>query len=63
MPASPLAQMAITNVSAGVPLDGWMIQFNKNALGLAPAAQQLQLDPGGRGSAGLHAGCTAGCND
>jgi AP-1 complex subunit beta-1 len=42
---SHVYEMAVTNVSAGVPLDGWMIQLNKNALGLAPAVQQMQLDP------------------
>lgn len=47
--------MAITNVSAGVPLDGWMIQFNKNALGLAPTSQQMQLDPGAQQR------CVLGC--
>lgn len=41
--------MAITNASAGVTLDGWMIQFNRNALGLVPASQQMQLDPGMHG--------------
>jgi hypothetical protein len=40
-------QLSITNVSAGAPLDGFMIQFNKNSLGLAPTSQHVALDPGG----------------
>ena len=43
--------MSIANASAGPPLDGWMIQFNKNALGLAPASQHVALDPGACGAA------------
>ena len=43
----PSVQLAITNVSAGAPLDGFMIQFNKNSLGLAPTSQHVALDPGG----------------
>ena len=38
-------QLAVSNVSAGVPLDGFMIQLNKNALGLAPADQHIALAP------------------
>lgn len=41
-----LAQLSVSNVSAGVPLDGFMIQFNKNALGLAPTSQVVPLEPG-----------------
>ncbi|KAL4433786.1 hypothetical protein ABPG75_000227 [Micractinium tetrahymenae] len=47
-------ELSVSNVSAGVPLDGFMIQFNKNSLGLAPASQAVQLDPvlpGATGSA------------
>lgn len=48
MPHPPsLPQLSLANISAGVPLDGFMIQLNRNALGLAPASQHVALGPGG----------------
>ena len=46
--ATAVYQMAFQN-AAGGGLDGFMIQFNSNALGVAPASQhlQIQLGPGG----------------
>lgn len=44
-PAGIEYQLSVTNVSAGVPLDGFMIQLNKNSLGLAPASQAVAIDP------------------
>jgi AP-1 complex subunit beta-1 len=38
-------QMEFENVSAGVTLDGFMIQFNKNIFGLVPANQVVPVDP------------------
>lgn len=37
--------MELENVSAGVPLDGLMIQFNKNTFGFAPAHQNIPVAP------------------
>ena len=37
--------MEFENVSAGVTLDGFMIQFNKNIFGLAPANQVIPVSP------------------
>ena len=44
----PVYKLAFHNGTPG-PLDGFMIQFNKNALGLAPTSQavQLQTNPPG----------------
>lgn len=37
-------QLSVSNVAVGAPLNGFMIQLNKNALGLAPASQHVALD-------------------
>ncbi|PSC67715.1 beta-adaptin C [Micractinium conductrix] len=38
-------ELAVTNAAVGAPLDGLMIQFNKNSLGLAPANQAVAMQP------------------
>ncbi|KAK9841945.1 hypothetical protein WJX81_000273 [Elliptochloris bilobata] len=40
----PVFRLAFSNSSAGA-LDGFMIQFNRNSFGLAPAAQAVPLGP------------------
>lgn len=42
----PYLQLSVSNVAVGAPLNGFMIQLNKNALGLAPASQHVALDAG-----------------
>lgn len=42
----PLPQLAFENVGAGMPLDGFMVQFNKNSLGLAPGSQVIPVAGG-----------------
>ena len=43
-PPPPCLQLSVSNLG-GSPLDGFMIQLNKNALGLAPASQHVALPP------------------
>ncbi|KAL4516056.1 hypothetical protein Ndes2526B_g00766 [Nannochloris sp. 'desiccata'] len=43
--SSIIYQMEFENVSAGVTLDGFMIQFNKNIFGLAPSNQAIPVAP------------------
>lgn len=43
----PCLQMSVCNLSMDVPIEGpLLIQFNRNALGLAPASQSVSLDAG-----------------
>jgi AP-1 complex subunit beta-1 len=42
--APPVYRLALSNASL-TPLDGFMLQFNKNAAGLAPAAQAVAAPP------------------
>lgn len=39
-------QLRVENVSAGQPLDGFMIQLNKNSLGLVPQTQTIAVGQG-----------------
>lgn len=43
-PARAVFRLAFSNGTAG-PLDGFMIQLNRNSFGLAPAAQAVPLGP------------------
>ena len=54
-PRGPVYQLSLTNGSAA-PLDGFMLQLNSNAFGLAPGDQAVAvgtLAPGASGSAGV----------
>lgn len=42
---TPTYTMTFENVSAAQPLDGFMIQLNKNTFGLSPADQVIALSP------------------
>lgn len=53
---STSVQLRVENVSAGQPLDGFMIQLNKNSLGLVPQTQTIAVGQGGGGRRGGWAG-------
>jgi hypothetical protein len=44
-------RLSVHNASAA-PVDGWMIQFNKNSFGITPASQAIPLGPIPAGATG-----------